>query len=70
MINNDGKETHTSHDGIKSPKQKALELFGPMREATEEERESVRRYIDSISVNTGINIFDLLDKGEKHDNPY
>ena len=32
-----------------------------MREATKEERESVRKYIESISKPTGVNFFDLLD---------
>ena len=32
-----------------------------MREATKEERESVNRYIESISKPTGVNFFDLLD---------
>ena len=37
-----------------------------MREATKEERESVNRYIESISKPTGVNFFDLLDgKGVK-----
>lgn len=32
-----------------------------MRDATKEERESVAKYIDSISVSTGVNFFDLVD---------
>ena len=32
-----------------------------MRDATKEERESVAKYIDSISVSTGLNFFDLVD---------
>ena len=32
-----------------------------MREATKEERESVRKYIESISKPTCVNFFDLLD---------
>ena len=32
-----------------------------MREATKEERESVRKYVESISKPTGVNFYDLLD---------
>lgn len=53
-------------DGFRSLRKESLELFGSMREATEEEIDSVRQYIDSISVDTGINVFDLMDKKEKH----
>ncbi len=35
------------------------ELFGNMRDATEEERESVERYVKSISKSTGVNFFDI-----------
>ena len=38
----------------------ALDVFGEMRNATSEENESVRRYIDSISENTGVNFFDFV----------
>ena len=31
-----------------------------MRNASKEERESVNKYIDSISYNTGINFYDLM----------
>lgn len=37
----------------------AYKLFGEMRDATEEERASVYGYIRSISVDTGVNFFDL-----------
>lgn len=35
----------------------AEDLFGPMREAAKEEQKSVRKYIESISKNTGIRFF-------------
>ncbi len=35
------------------------ELFGNMRDATEEEKQSVKNYVDSISIDTGVNFFDL-----------
>ena len=35
----------------------AEDLFGPMREATQEEQKSVEDYIESISVNTGVKFF-------------
>ena len=31
-----------------------------MRYATKQERESVKKYVESISVKTGINFFDIL----------
>ena len=37
----------------------ATELFGTMRDATSEERESVNKYIKNISKDTGVNFFDL-----------
>lgn len=37
----------------------AMEIFGEMRDATQEERDSVDRYIKSISRKTGVNFFDL-----------
>lgn len=41
-----------------------------MRDATKEERESVDKYIKSISVSTGVNFFDLVDSdtSEKSEN--
>lgn len=33
-----------------------------MREPTEEERESTKRYIDSISKSTGVNFDEIIDK--------
>ena len=33
-----------------------------MREATKEERESVRKYVESISKPTGVNFYNLLDE--------
>lgn len=37
---------------------KAENWFGPMREATHEEQQSVEDYVESISVNTGVKFFD------------
>lgn len=36
-----------------------------MREPTDEEREGIQAYIDSISFKTGINFFDYLTKDEE-----
>ena len=33
-------------------------LFGPMREATKEEQDDVKKYIESIAVPTGLNFWD------------
>ena len=41
------------------------EWLGSMRDPTPEEWNSINNYIDSISINTGINIFDLMDEYEK-----
>ena len=40
-------------------------FFHGMRESTPEENERINAHIKSISVPTGINIFDLLDKKEE-----
>ena len=45
----------------------STELFGKMRDATEEERKSVDAYIRSVSKPTGINFFDLYDMEVKKD---
>lgn len=39
----------------------AQELFGEMRDLTEEERKSYNEYLKSISEPTGINFWDLLE---------
>ena len=44
----------------------AEELFGEMRDLTEEERESYNEYLKSISKPTGINFWDYF-KDEKDD---
>ena len=38
------------------------EWLGSMRDPTPEEWDHINNYIDSISINTGINIFDLIDE--------
>ena len=43
----------------------AEELFGEMREPTLEEQKIVNDYIKSISVSTGINIWDLYEQKDK-----
>ena len=50
-------ESVLSHAAVESA---AKDVFGQMRSATTEENESVREYYDSISVDAGINFFDLL----------
>lgn len=40
-----------------------------MRDATKEERESVDKYIKSISVSTGVNFYDFLDPPVTRENP-
>ena len=40
------------------------EWLSSMRNPTEEEWDSINNYINSISINTGVNIFDLMDKYE------
>jgi len=47
------------------------DLLRMMREPTEEERESVRRYVESISKKSGVNFYDLIDSNsdsEEDDN--
>lgn len=43
----------------------AYKLFGEMRDLTEEERIAYNKYIESISIPTGINFWDYIDKKEK-----
>ena len=40
------------------------EWLGSMRNPTPEEWDAINNYINSISINTGINIFDLMDEYE------
>jgi len=42
------------------------EWLGSMRNPTEEEWDAVNNYIQSISIDTGVNIFDLMDEYEKN----
>ena len=42
------------------------EWLGSMRNPTQEEWDSINNYIKSISIDTGINIFDLMDEYEKN----
>lgn len=46
-------------------KREAEELFGEMRHTTPEEQKIVNDYIKSISVSTGINIWDLYEQEDK-----
>lgn len=39
-----------------------------MRETTKEEKEAINNYINSISVDTGINIFDLMNENVPYKN--
>ena len=40
----------------------AEDLFGNMRDATPEEQKNINGYLKEISMPTGMNIFDLLNK--------
>ena len=46
--------------------EEAEELFGKMRDATTEEQQNIDEYIKSISMPTGVNLFDLLDNEEEN----
>lgn len=59
MIYSNNYYTNYYHNGFKSIEKEAFDLFGSMRDATNNERASVSRYIKGISVNTGVNFFDL-----------
>lgn len=44
------------------------EWLGSMRNPTQEEWDSINNYIKSISIDTGVNIFDLMDEEQReHD---
>ena len=45
----------------------AYELFGTMRDATKEEQENVNKYIDGISVDTGINFYNICKENENNE---
>lgn len=45
-----------------------LKISAMMRDATKEEQEKVNKYIESISIDTGINFWDLLEKAESKRN--
>lgn len=40
----------------------AIGIVERMRNPTEEEKESVNKYLESISKPTGVNIFDMMDE--------
>ena len=42
------------------------EWLGSMRNPTEEEWDAVNNYIQSISIDTGVNIFDIMDEYENN----
>lgn len=42
------------------------EWLNSMRDPTPEEWDYINNYIDSISINTRINIFDLMDEHEEN----
>ena len=42
------------------------EWLGSMRNPTEEEWDAINNYIQSISIDTGINIFDIMDEYENN----
>ena len=44
------------------------ELFGKMRDATPKEQQNIDEYIKSISIPTGVNLFDLLEDNEEVQN--
>ena len=48
--------------------EEAEELFGVMRDTTPEEQQSIDEYIKSISIPTGVNLFDLLEDNEEVQN--
>lgn len=55
--------TNTAHGTPESYLVKALRFSDEFfREPTAEERKAVADYIDSISVPTGVNVFDLVDE--------
>lgn len=46
--------------------EEAEELFGKMRDATPEEQQIIDNYLKSISILTGVNLFDLLNNEEEN----
>ena len=56
------KNKETDDEEIKEVVRGFIDLVNAMRNPTEEEKESVNKYIESISKPTGVNIFDLMDE--------
>ena len=59
---NSSSEIYTNNSFEYKPsklEKEATELFGLMRDATYEEQESINKYIDTISKDTGVNFFNL-----------
>ena len=48
-------------EGLDLPMKNLDNFFGDMRDATKEEQKKVNSYIDSISEDTGLNFWDIVD---------
>lgn len=42
--------------------EECTKALGAMRDATKEERNSIQKYVNSISEDTGINFWEILEK--------
>lgn len=52
-------------EGLNTAMKNLDNFFGSMRDATKEEQEKVNSYIDSISEDTGLNFYDILEENDE-----
>ena len=57
-------ESQTEEERCREVVRGFMSIVNEMRNPTEEEQESVNKYIESISKPTGVNIFDMMDESQ------
>lgn len=55
-------EPQTEEEKVREVVRGFMNIVNDMRNPTEEEKESVNKYIESISKPTGVNVFELMDE--------
>ena len=57
-----GRMLNAEDESVRDVVRGFMNIVNDMRNPTEEEMESVNKYIKSISIPTGVNVFDLMDE--------